>query len=308
MKIVAIIVTFNGKPWIDQCLTSLMESSIPIDIIVIDNLSKDNTVDHVKRCFPQVTLIVNKENLGFGKANNRGIKEAILKNADYVFLLNQDAWIEKYAVSSLIGVAEKNPDYGVLSGIHLSGDGSQLDYSFSKYLAPDICPSFLSDLYLRRENLQDIYETSFVNAAAWLIRKECIQTVGGFDPLFRHYGEDIDYINRVHYHGYKVGICPSATIFHDRNNDPHTIKVSSSTKQRIFMQLLYVMKDVRYSLLKMYWVSLSRSFKIFIESLFNKNGKKAIDAISLMFKVTTYLPKVYKSRKRSKTQGISYLD
>lgn len=308
MRLAVVIVTFNGRKWIDKCLLSLVKNPIPLDVIVVDNKSTDTTVSYVREHFPQVHLITSEQNLGFGKANNRGIKEAMLRNADYVFLLNQDAWVEENTIKHLVDIAEKNTAYGILSGIHLSGDKSQLDYSFSKYLAPEWCPSFLSDLYLKRENLQDIYEIAFVNAAAWLIRKECIQTVGGFDPLFHHYGEDVDYIQRLCYHGYKVGICPEVTISHDRNNNPHEIKLSSSTKHRMFMQLLYVMKDIRYSLPKMYWVSISRSFKNFVESLFNRDMKKASDAISLIFEATGHLTKIYKSRKKSKKKGMCYLE
>jgi GT2 family glycosyltransferase len=73
----------------------------------------------------------------------------------------------------------------------------------------------LSDLFFNKEKLLDVYETNFVNAAFWLLSKNCLNTVGGFDPIFYIYGED-DYINRVIGHNLKIGICPKLIGYHDR--------------------------------------------------------------------------------------------
>ena len=67
----------------------------------------------------------------------------------------------------------------------------------------------------------DVYEIKFVNAAAWLISRNCIETVGGFNPLFFLYGEDNDYLTRVKYHKFKVGVYPDANIYHDREDRMH---------------------------------------------------------------------------------------
>ena len=95
MKIFAIVVTYNGMRWYDRCFGSLRNSDMPVETIVIDNASTDETVSYIKEHFHEVCLIESKENLGFAKANNIGIKRALDNGADYVFLLNQDAWVEK---------------------------------------------------------------------------------------------------------------------------------------------------------------------------------------------------------------------
>ncbi|TXE09273.1 glycosyltransferase family 2 protein [Gelidibacter salicanalis] len=208
-----IIVTYNGMQWIDQCLKSLRESSIPTHVIVIDNLSTDDSAKHIGENFPEVHLIRSKINLGFGKGNNIGLTKALKDNVDYVFLLNQDAWVRRDSIELLINIHRNNNDYGVLSPVHLNGTEKELETKFAEYAGPENTPGFLSDLYM--QSIKPLYTSNFVNAAAWLISKKCLEKVGGFNPLFAHYGEDEDYINRVKYWGFKIGIVPNAVITHD---------------------------------------------------------------------------------------------
>ncbi len=213
MTIFTIVVTYNGMQWIEKCIKSLKNSSIKTHIIVIDNLSTDGTPDYIEQNFNHIELIRSQENLGFGRGNNIGLKKAIKNNADYVFLLNQDAWVQTDTIEKLIHVQQNNSEYGILSPAHLNGLEDSLETKFAEYAGPDNSPNLLSDLYMN--HLKDIYTTRFVNAAAWLITKECLQKTGGFNPLFPHYGEDENYINRAHYWGFKVGIAPKTQITHD---------------------------------------------------------------------------------------------
>jgi len=92
MKVSVIIVSYNFEQWIDRCLGSLRRSTSPISVIVVDNGSKDKTTQIIEKNYPEVHLIKTGANLGFGKANNIGIRYAMEQGADYFFLLNQDAW------------------------------------------------------------------------------------------------------------------------------------------------------------------------------------------------------------------------
>ncbi len=213
MKVFTIIVTYNGMEWIERCLNSLRVSTVQTHVIVIDNLSSDETANFIQQNFKEVDLIRSKINLGFGKGNNIGLKKALEENADYVFLLNQDAWVQPDAIKNLIEVHKTNKEYGVLSPAHLNGTEKELETKFAEYAGPENTNGLLSDLFTQQ--LKPVYTTNFVNAAAWLISKDCLLKVGGFNPLFPHYGEDEDYINRVRFWKLKVGIVPSAIITHD---------------------------------------------------------------------------------------------
>ncbi len=210
-SVVVIVVSFNGLQWYERCLGSLRDSYIPLHTIVVDNASTDGTLEYIHEHFPNVELIATGVNLGFAKANNVGIKRALECNADYVFLLNQDAWIEKDTISKLLNTFDENENVGVVSPIHLNGSKTGLDFGFVRYV-PD---TFVSDSYM--QNLAKCYDVEFVNAAAWLLSIECVQQVGGFDTLlFTHYGEDNNYLQRVKFHGFKILLNTETTIYHDR--------------------------------------------------------------------------------------------
>ena len=96
-----VIVTYNAMPWVDRCLESALNGTKSAEIVVVDNVSKDNTVEYIKANYPQVHLFPQTENLGFGAANNLGIRYALEQGADFVYLLNEDAWIEKNTLEIL---------------------------------------------------------------------------------------------------------------------------------------------------------------------------------------------------------------
>jgi GT2 family glycosyltransferase len=208
----AVVVTYNGAAYINDCLSSLAESAHPVTIIVVDNGSTDETlklVEHSQRviCLPQ------DQNLGFGLANNIGISRALSEEAEYVFLLNQDAKVRSDTIGQLVEQAQHHRQYGILSPLHLNGDGIEFDTLFLTWLVQG-APRIFSDFYLG--SVQPIYPVGFVNAAIWLVTRDCLERIGGFDPIFHMYGEDLDYCRRAQYHGLKVGIVPSATARHSR--------------------------------------------------------------------------------------------
>ncbi|WP_069658075.1 glycosyltransferase family 2 protein [Arcticibacter eurypsychrophilus] len=222
MNVHVIISTHNGANWIEKCINSVLNSSIGVHINIIDNVSTDQTVDIIQTKFPEVNLICNEIDLGFAKSNNILLRKAIEEGVDYVFLLNQDAWIEKDTIEGLIKIHLQNKQYGIVSPIHVNGAGTALDFNFSTYCREYRCPGFLSDLYLN--TIKEIYDLYFVNAAMWLVSKECMQKVGLFDPLFNVYGEDVDYMNRSRLKGFKLGLAPYFRGYHDREKRPPSVK------------------------------------------------------------------------------------
>lgn len=236
VSVYVIVVTYNGSQWYQKCFDSLKKSVIPLNVVVVDNASSDNTVDFVKGYYPDFKLIESDENLGFGKANNLGIKYALDHGADYVFLLNQDAWIEPNVVSDLIKISRSHTHYGILSPIHLNSSMNRIEKDALTYISErnSISKEFFNDLFFNKLKL--VYDIRFINAAAWLIPRDVLLKVGGFDPIYFHYGEDDHYVNRILYHGYKVGICPSLKIIHDTEN--RLTDVPKKAKQNIYKSLL----------------------------------------------------------------------
>lgn len=209
-----IVVTYNGEKWIEKCLSSIYRSTISVTTVVIDNNSSDNTVSFIKANYPEVILFEYQNNLGFGKANNIGIKYALQNNADYIYLLNQDAWIDSDTFDILIKIQKSNPDFGVLSPMQMNASRDKFDNNFASLSIGKNKDNILSDMYLNK--YKDIYDVDFIMAAHWLISKECIMQTGGFSSIFYHYGEDNNFLHRLHFHGYKSGICPHLKVTHDR--------------------------------------------------------------------------------------------
>lgn len=227
-KVVVIIVTYNGSKWLSKCLQSLQQSVLPVSVIAIDNASTDNSVEILKQ-FSFVEVIQSQTNLGFGKANNIGIHKALEQNFEYCFLLNQDTWIEPDTVQNLVAVASQNEKYGIISPMHFSADVTSLDANFEMY-------------WKRKTNSisEFVDEAPFVNAAAWLLPKLVIEKVGYFEPLFNHYGEDRNYADRVHYHGFKTVIVKNSKIYHDRTITRNFQKDVKQSKYKMLAEVLNV--------------------------------------------------------------------
>ena len=218
MNIYTIIVTYNGKHWMDYCLRSLTTSTVPTTPIIVDNGSTDGTIDYIQHNYPNAILIQQTQNLGFGQANNIGIKYALEHGATHILLLNQDAAILQDTLEILL-----NYDDGqhLLTPIHLNGNGSDVDDNFYRNTILDsISNDITKDVILRKE-LEETYPITYVNAACWLLPTDIIRRVGGFNPLFFQYGEDNNYIHRLHYHHFGIRLVTKTIVFHDREKHGH---------------------------------------------------------------------------------------
>ena len=195
MKILVIVVTYNGRKWLDRCLGSVRESAVPADLYVWDNDSTDGSPDFVQSHFPEAKLVRSADNLFFAEANNMGLRYALEKGYDYAYLLNQDAWLAPDTLGTLIDVSQAHPEYAVLSPLQITDGFRELDGQFKKIMKEPV----------RR-----------VMAAHWLVPRKALEKVGLFDKLFPLYGNDDNWCDRARYHGFKIGIVPEAKAVHDR--------------------------------------------------------------------------------------------
>jgi GT2 family glycosyltransferase len=214
--VAVVIVTYNGAPWIEACVRSVLASDQPVEIVVVDNCSTDNTPQILTEKFPSVRLIVNSINAGFGAANNIGLAAALKAGARFFFLLNQDTTVEPHTISTLVKAFNTNgAGFGVLSPIHRDSTGDSYDTGFRNYLKKYLDTE---DLPEAGTNPGQVTPIEFVNAAAWMIPESTLKTIGGFAPLFFHYGEDRDFSNRMKYFSLRLGIVGGAYIRHFRDD------------------------------------------------------------------------------------------
>ena len=203
-KVLVIIVTYNAHDWIHQCLNSIdMER---YDAFVVDNASSDDTLQILQTEYPEAIVRAMDKNLGFGQANNVGLRYALDNGYDYVFLLNQDAWLLPDTIEKLIIAQKQHPEYWVLSPLQMNTAQGGVEKQFGVY-----CKKNKIQL-----NLDVPQQVDFVNAALWLIPIECIKIVGGFNPIYPHYGEDVDFVQRIQYRHRNAGVVANVFAYHER--------------------------------------------------------------------------------------------
>jgi len=280
MKTLSIVISYNFMPWIDRCLSSLLQGTQSTDILVIDNASKDETVATLQARYPQVRLIRNNHNLGFGAANNIGMKIALDEGYDGVLLINQDAWLAPDALQQLVEVSLQHPEYGIISPKHLTGDGSKMDPGFASYIDNG---------------------GSFINAALWYIPMSVIRKVGMFAPLFYHYGEDKDYVNRIHYHGYQIGYVPTALGYHDRAERPFNRSLFLRT-ERVYHLSEYA--NINYSFAKAFAMGVLAPVKKAFKALAKGQWSNYAAFISISFQLMMQTPQVLHSRNHTKKYNV----
>lgn len=228
-ELACIVVTYNGAPWLQQCLDSIAQSTVDSRIIVVDNNSTDDTVQ-IARSHSDLELIEMKANLGFGRANNIGIARALDMGAKHVLILNQDALLARDTLELLIKASEQQPDAGILCPMQLNADGTALDADFLRYYIALHGADMLNDALLGRP-IRQHYTVEAAPAAAWLFKKDLLLKVGGFDPLFFMYCEDDDLCRRARHHGYNISVVPGALFYHCRGF--HGLVHTESKKRKI---------------------------------------------------------------------------
>ncbi len=309
-RIFAVIVTYNGERWIKKCIDSLCQSSINTHIIVVDNASTDNTVSIIRE-YDDVILFVSDENLGFGSANNIGLRYCMDNDAEYVLLLNQDAFVAANAIECLYEAARNKETVGAVTPLHLNYQGDDFDpIFFGSYLAR-YCKPYLRDLYFK--NVESSYPIKSANAACWLVSRRCLEEVGGFDPLFFMYGEDDDFSNRIYYHELQFVLVPKALLFHARGFK-NSFKISGKKflkyhSNRVKSEAILILKNPNFSFPSNILNLLNSTVIGLSNACFRDRYPLGVLARLLgIFKVLPLLIRIYESYKKSKFTHGAFLN
>ncbi|MGC1633105.1 MAG: glycosyltransferase family 2 protein [Gelidibacter sp.] len=302
MNVFVIIVSYNGMSWMRNCL----DSCATYPIILVDNASTDESVSFIETNYPNVILIKQSKNLGFGQANNIGIRYALDHGAENVFLLNQDAYLLGSVLRELITIQKNNSEYGILSPIHITGDKRKLDKSFFNFMRKEKSGQFYSD-YVLGNSVAPIYDVPFVNAAGWLLSKRSLETVGGFDPLFFHYGEDENYCQRILYHDLKIGVVPGCYIIHDRadrNKETPSLFSESYYKER---ETVYKTRFANILINNTVEDQLRYLKRLVLKAKLQFQFDRAIGFKKELKLLKKMIPEIIKSRSQNSVRGNHYL-
>jgi N-acetylglucosaminyl-diphospho-decaprenol L-rhamnosyltransferase len=217
-EVSAVTVTLNGLPWIERCLESLTGA----EAIVVDHGSTDGTVDLVRARFPDAR-VVEQENRGYGAGLNAGMRVA---SGRYVLIVNSDAWLVGDALERLVAFADEHPRAAVVAPRLLNPDGSlqrsvrgfptlwrlATEYFFLRKLAPR--SRVLNAFYAGGFDHDEAREVEWVMGACFLMRREAVEAVGGFDEEFFLFSEETDLLYRLHLAGWQVWFVPAAEAVH----------------------------------------------------------------------------------------------
>ncbi len=216
-----ILVNYNGADILPHCLSSINKIiDIPAyEIIVVDNDSSDGSVELIVENFPEVRLLRQPKNCGFGAGNNAGAK---LATGEFLLLLNTDTVITSNILPHLIELMQADPKVGIIGPKLLNKDGS-LQISISpalgikgEYQARQMHRDYLniSQRNLIEQKFQEIQEVDIVVGAAFFIRSSLFHSLGGFDENFFMYFEESDLCKRAQYQGYKIIYTPHISLIH----------------------------------------------------------------------------------------------
>ncbi len=226
MKLSVVIVNYNVKYFLEQCLHSVRKAikNIDAEVFVVDNNSVDGSVKMLKSKFHEIILIENKDNKGFSRANNQAIKRA---KGEYILLLNPDTIVEDDTFEKIISFMDGHPDAGGLGVKMVDGKGKYLPES--KRGLPTPCVAFykifgISKLFPKSKifaryhlgylDKDKVHQVDIIAGAFMLLRKETLKKTGLLDESFFMYGEDIDISYRIIKAGYKNYYFPETRIIH----------------------------------------------------------------------------------------------
>jgi GT2 family glycosyltransferase len=243
LKLTIIIVSWNTKDILRQCLQSVYEQTryLDFEVIVVDNASCDGSVAMVKREFPQVNLLENSDNKGFAVANNQAM--AIAKG-QYVLLLNSDTVILDNAIETTVDFADAHKDVAVVGPRVLNSDRTlqQTCFMFPSLLSMLLGSTYLNKLFPRskffgREQMtwwdrDDIREVDVVDGCFILVRREAVKQVGMLDERFFMYCEETDWCYRFRQAGWKVLFTSNAQIIHLGGQSSKQMPVEMSLQLR----------------------------------------------------------------------------
>ncbi len=251
MKLSVIIVSYNVKNFLENCLYSVRKAAFGIDadIFVVDNNSADGSADMVEEKFAGVTLIRNTANLGFSKANNQALPYA---KGEYILFLNPDTLVGETTFRECIDFMDRHPDAGAMGVRMNDGKGKFLPESKRSIPTPMVAFYKIGGLasmfprseifgryYLGHLDKDKTHEIEVLTGAFFFARKEALDRTGWFDEDFFMYGEDIDLSIRLLKNNYRLWYYPGTSITH--------YKGESTRKSSINYVLVFYRAMIIYS-------------------------------------------------------------
>lgn len=280
MNLSNIIVNYNHSDVLMDCVESIYKTinEIEFEIIVIDNSSKDEGIEIVKEKFPKIKLIRNKQNVGFGSANNQGFK---ISKGETILFLNPDIVLSKSAVNDMLIYFNSHENIGALGPKMLSMDGT-LQFSCRSF--PDIWTGlfnryslmskiFKNNKFSTRYLLTDfdhneIKEVDWLSGSCMMISRKDFKKVALFDENYFLFNEDVDLCKKLKNQGHKIVYYPYAKVYHHITSSNGKVDPAIIIKRHLGMNY-YLKKHHQLNIVTMSLVNFFIALRCFFHLLFN---------------------------------------
>ncbi|MEO6080760.1 MAG: glycosyltransferase family 2 protein [Steroidobacteraceae bacterium] len=222
VEITVLVVNYNTRHLLDEMMAALQAATdgLPVQVIVVDNASRDGSADYFRSKWPQHTIIANTSNVGFGRANNQAVP---LVRGDKILLLNTDAFVSPGSIRIALAQLDRHPDCGVL-GVRLVGRDGAVQPSCRYFPTPWnmlLGRIGLSQYFPGTQLVDDINwddrlatECDWVPGAFLMTRKAVVNQVGLFDSRYFIYYEEVDFCRAAKTAGWTVRYCPDTDVVH----------------------------------------------------------------------------------------------
>ena len=209
-KVFIIILNHNGGEILRDCLRSVFQLDYPnFEVVMADNDSTDGSFEMARENFSRAHLIKNPKNDGFSAGNNLGIRFALEKTADFIFLLNPDTLIKKNALTELIAAAAENPQTGIFSPLILENKSEKVWFAGGRIEWSKMRTTHITNIVSAKP-----YATEYLSGCAMLIRKDVFKKIGLLDEAYFLYYEDADFSFRARRNGLSLLVVPTARVYH----------------------------------------------------------------------------------------------
>lgn len=212
-----LILNFNSFADTIECVKSVRASDYRnIKILVMDNASPDGSGERLKALLPQGEFHQFETNTGYAGGNNFGFRRALSSEAEFVFVLNPDTRLASNAISECVSLAATDFRIGAINPVQLQSDNQTIDSQFFNAVIASSQP--VTRLY-DRALFSEATNVRTLLGAALFLRASTIRQVGGFDPLYFAYGEEIDFCRRIRFHNFSLAVAGGATVKHLRTKE-----------------------------------------------------------------------------------------
>jgi len=277
-KVTIVILNWNGKDDTIECIRSLTHIKYPnYKILLVDNGSTDGSVECFKNRYHGIEIIENRENLGYAEGNNVGIRRAMERGVDYVFILNNDTIVSPDFLSELLVISKSDPKIGIIGPLIYYYEKPTIISSAGVILNHLSNNAIHLSMNKEKVNFGKTMDVDYIQGCAMLIKTEVLFKIGLFDPTYFAYWEEADLCARAHKIGYRITVVKKAKIWHKADS---YLKNYSTTRNYYITRNRFIYYKKNGSNINKMFLLLCLPLEIMIRSfhLISKNKPKTFNA------------------------------